>query len=100
MIGYWPPLLAAEATRWPWVLGAWCVLIAAASAVGGMAPVLLRLSHRGLQLIISGVAGLMLGVGVFHMLPHAVVEVGSVDQAVLWMMIGILVMRKMMNFEV
>ena len=92
MIWNWPPVLAAEATRWPWVLVTWCVLIAAASAAGGMAPVLLRLSHRGLQLIISGVAGLMLGVGVFHMLPHAVVEVGSVDQAVLWMMLGILVM--------
>lgn len=92
MFGNWPSVLAVETTTWPYVLVTWCVLIAAASVIGGEAPVLLRLSHRGLQAIISGVAGLMLGVGVFHMLPHAIVEVGGVDQAVLGMMLGILIM--------
>jgi len=48
------------------------VLIVAASLVGGALPSLLRLGHRGLQLSLSFVAGVMLGVGIFHLLPHAV----------------------------
>ena len=48
------------------------VLIVAASLVGGMLPAILRLGHRGLQLSLSFVAGVMLGVALFHLLPHAV----------------------------
>ena len=48
------------------------VLIVAASLLGGMLPAILRLGHRGLQLSLSFVAGVMLGVALFHLLPHAV----------------------------
>lgn len=47
-------------------------LIVAASLLGGMLPAILRLGHRGLQLSLSFVAGVMLGVALFHLLPHAV----------------------------
>ncbi|MFO0829270.1 MAG: ZIP family metal transporter [Phycisphaerales bacterium] len=47
-------------------------LIVGASLAGGLAPSLLRLSHRSLQFALSFVAGVMLGVGLFHLLPHAV----------------------------
>ena len=48
------------------------VLIVAASLLGGVLPSILRLGHRGLQISLSLVAGVMFGVAIFHLLPHAV----------------------------
>jgi zinc and cadmium transporter len=56
------------------VLTYYCLLILVASLAGGMVPVWLNLTHRRMQLAVSFVAGVMLGVGVLHMLPHAVAE--------------------------
>jgi zinc and cadmium transporter len=47
-------------------------LIVCVSLAGGALPGLLRLGHRSLQFVLSAVAGVMLGVGLFHMLPHAI----------------------------
>jgi zinc and cadmium transporter len=52
----------------------YCVLILAASIVGGMIPLWIRLTHRGMQVAISFVAAMMLGVGLLHMFPHALEE--------------------------
>ena len=70
----------------------YCVLIVGASLGGGWLPSLLRLTHASMQMIVSFVAGLMLGVGLFHLLPHAVVQTESIDQAVWWTMVGLLAM--------
>jgi zinc and cadmium transporter len=40
----------------------------------------------------SAVAGLMLGVALFHMLPHSFLQTGSLDMTMGWVMIGLLVM--------
>jgi zinc transporter ZupT len=62
-------------TMWPTLLIIlYCVLIAAASLLGGMLPALLRLSHTRMQVIMSFVGGLVLGVAVLHLLPHSAVE--------------------------
>jgi len=68
----------------------YCLLIIVASMLGGSLPSWIRLTHGRMQTIISFVAGLMLGVGLWHMLPHSVVELGSLDRALWWMMIGLL----------
>lgn len=47
------------------------LLIVAASVAGGLLPVMVRLTHRRLQFGLSFVSGVMLGVALFHMLPHA-----------------------------
>jgi len=49
----------------------YCLCILAASLLGGMAPLWFRLTHRGMELFSSFVAGVMLGVGLLDMLPHA-----------------------------
>jgi zinc and cadmium transporter len=49
----------------------YCVLILLASLGGGWIPMLLQLTHKRLELAVSFVAGVMLGVGLLHMLPHA-----------------------------
>lgn len=56
----------------PIVLLTWyCVLIVVASVAGGMVPHWLRLTHRWMECAVSLVAGVMLGVALLHLLPHA-----------------------------
>jgi zinc and cadmium transporter len=52
----------------------YCVLILFVSVGGGLIPLVVRLTHQRMQLAISLVAGVMLGVGLLHMLPHALEE--------------------------
>lgn len=71
-------------------LVAYCGVIAAASLLGGWLPTRVRLTHTRMQLMMSFVAGLMLGVALLHMLPHAAQELGSLDKAVLGTLAGLL----------
>lgn len=73
------------------LVAVYCVFIVAASLAGGKLPALIRMTHARMQLLVSFVGGLMLGVGLFHLLPHAAVEMESLDRAVLWTMIGLVV---------
>lgn len=74
----------------------YCVLILLASIAGGMIPVWFKLTHRGMELAVSFVAGLMLGVGMLHMLPHAITDAmlaegAGTERAVattMWWMLG------------
>ncbi len=52
-------------------LAVFCAAIVAASLLGGAVPLVVRLTHRRLQFGLSFVSGVMLGVALFHMLPHA-----------------------------
>jgi zinc and cadmium transporter len=61
----------------PLLLTLYCVLITAASLLGGSLPRLLRMTHLRTQLIISFVAGLMLSIATYQLLPHAIVLLGS-----------------------
>jgi len=73
------------------------VLILAASMTGGYLPMLMRLTHARAQMMMTFVAGLMLGVSLFIMLPHGVMATGSVDTSVLWMTVGLLFMFFMLR---
>ena len=62
---------------WPLILIAlYCLLIAGASLAGGVLPATLRLTHTRMQVIMSFVGGLVLGVALLHLLPHSVAETG------------------------
>ena len=74
------------------ILTVYCVLILLASLAGGWVPMLVRLTHKRMQLAISLVAGFMLGVGLLHLLPHALMQSQSIDNVVIWILIGFLVM--------
>lgn len=76
----------------PLLLAGYCVLIIVASLAGGWLPLAARLTHTRLQVAISFVAGLMLGVGLLHMLPHAWHEFHSIDHVAMWLLGGFLVM--------
>lgn len=94
-----------EQTMSPLVLLTYyCLLIFGASIAGGMIPVWFRLTHRVMEVIVSFVAGVMLGVGLLHMLPHALEHtraVAAANQAdpaatnlttMLWVLAGLLTM--------
>lgn len=75
------------------LLIAYCVGIVLASLAGGWLPSVIRLTHTRMQLMMSAVSGLMLGVAVLHLLPHSVEYLGgSVFWAAGWMLVGILAM--------
>ncbi|MFO0905140.1 MAG: ZIP family metal transporter [Pirellulales bacterium] len=74
------------------VLGVYCLLIVVASCLGGWLPSRMRLTHTRMQLTMSFVAGLMLGVALLHLLPHAAAELGSFDKACIAGLGGLLAM--------
>jgi len=78
---------------WPiTLLVIYCVCLTIASLAGGWLPTLVRLTHTRMQLMMSFVGGLMLGVAILHLLPHAVVETGSLDYAAWSCILGLLAM--------
>ncbi len=74
------------------LLVVYCGLIVAASLVGGWIPSWAELTHTNMQTLISGVGGLMLGIAVFHLLPHSLEYTASAALTSRWLMGGLLVM--------
>ncbi|MGI9427022.1 MAG: ZIP family metal transporter [Bythopirellula sp.] len=81
------------------LLSYYCLLILGASIVGGMIPVWFRLTHQVMECAVSFVAGVMLGVGLLHMLPHALEQARAASSppatdlsVMLWVLAGFLTM--------
>lgn len=65
------------------------LLIAAAAYAGGSSVAFLSLGHRRMQVLLSLTAGVMLGVGLLHLLPHAYLELsGHLDTTMAWVLAG------------
>ncbi len=80
----------------------YCLLIVIASLFGGWLPSMIRMTHLRLQLILSAVAGLMLGVATLHLLPHSIRMLGSPETAMIIMLAGVLFMfflNRMLHFH-
>ena len=91
-------------------LAGYSAAIVAASLLGGALPSFVRMTHTRTQLIMSFVAGLMLGVAVYHLLPHGLLQLevaqqvptsgehaghasaSAIDTAVWWVMVGMVLM--------
>ncbi len=70
----------------------YCLVCMLASLAGGWIPHLVQLTHRRMQVAISFVSGVVLGIGLLHMVPHSFVLLGSIDRTVNWVLIGFLFM--------
>jgi zinc and cadmium transporter len=81
-----------------WLLAIYCVFVLFASLAGGWLPIIVKLTHTRLQIAISLVAGLMLGIALLHFLPDADKNLGSLDRAVGWMLGGFLTMFFLQRF--
>ena len=76
----------------------YCLLVLIASLAGGWLPMLVRLTHTRLQMAISLVAGLMLGIALLHFLPDAAEQLHSLDRTVTWVLWGFLAMFFLQRF--
>jgi zinc and cadmium transporter len=81
-----------------WLLFVYCVLVMVASLAGGWLLLLIHLNHTRLQLAVSFVAGLMLGIALLHFLPDASAQLHSLDHTVNWLLGGFLAMFFVQRF--
>ncbi len=69
------------------------VLIAAAAFAGGSSVAFVSLGHRPMQVLVSLTGGVLLGVGMLHLLPHAWIQLGrNLDVTMLWVLAGFFLM--------
>src|SRR5580658_6311979 len=81
-----------------WLLAIYCVLVLLASLAGGWFLLVIHLTHTRLQIAISFVAGLMLGIALLHFLPDANDDLHSVDKTAEWLLGGFLMMFFVQRF--
>lgn len=77
------------------LLTAYAVAIAAASLAGGWLSAVLGDSHTRTQMAMSLVAGLILGVALYHLLPHGVARLhgpNAAETAAWWTVLGVVLM--------
>jgi zinc and cadmium transporter len=79
-------------------LALYCALLFSTSWAGGSFPLRLGLTHARIQVAISFVAGLMLGMALLHFIPHAESQLHSLDTTMAWAMGGFLVMFFLQRF--
>jgi zinc and cadmium transporter len=90
--------MAATAIPAGLLLAIYCLLVLLASLAGGWILLILRPTHARLQLAISFVAGLMLGIALLHFLPDADEQLHSIDRTTAWMLGGFLAMFFVQRF--
>ena len=54
---------------------AYGITIVASAMLGGYLPQIIRMNHVRMQVVLSFVGGMMLGVAVLHLLPHGFAEI-------------------------
>lgn len=77
------------------LLTGYSVAIIAVSLFGGWLPSIFRLTHTRTQMVTSFVAGVILCVSLYYLLPHGMTEIPgehAIETAVWWMMVGIVLM--------
>ena len=88
-----PPLAAAISDAGIGGLPIFLALIAAVAFVGGSSVSFLALGHRPMQVLLSLAGGVLLGVGLLHLLPHAAHALrGEVETAAIWAVVGFFLM--------
>ena len=81
-----------------WLLSIYCGLLLLGSLAGGWLLLLTHPTHARLQIAISFVAGLMLGIALLHFLPDAAQQLHSVDRAAQLALGGFLAMFFLQRF--
>src|ERR1700690_3369351 len=80
------------------LLAIYCALVLLPSLAGGWLLLIIRPTHSRLQIAISLVAGLMLGIALLHFLPDAAEQLHSVDRTATWVLGGFLAMFFLQRF--
>jgi len=80
------------------LLAIYCSLVLLASLAGGWLLLIIRPTHSRLQIAISFVAGLMLGIALLHFMPDADEQLHSIDRVAAWLLGGFLTMFFVQRF--
>lgn len=68
-------------------------VVAAAAFAGGSSLSFLSMGHRRMQVLLSLTGGVLLGVGLLHLLPHAFLQLGrKIDTTMTWVLVGFFLM--------
>jgi zinc and cadmium transporter len=68
-------------------------VVAAAAYAGGSSLSFLSMGHRRMQVLLSLTGGVLLGVGLLHLLPHAFLQLGrQIDTTMIWVLAGFFLM--------
>jgi zinc and cadmium transporter len=89
------PLLAATSpSHMPFLtLAMQLAVVAAAAYAGGSSLSFLSMGHRRMQVLLSLTGGVLLGVGLLHLLPHAFLQLGrQIDTTMIWVLTGFFLM--------
>ena len=73
----------------------YCAAVFAASFLGGRLSALGVLTHTRIQVVMSLVAGLILGIALYHLLPHGIERIPgpeSLEKGTIWTVLGIVLM--------
>jgi zinc and cadmium transporter len=76
----------------------YCCLIVLASLAGGWMPSLFRISHLRMQLLMSLVGGMMIGVACLHLLPQAISQLNDPAWLSGSLLVGVLCMLFLLRF--
>lgn len=87
-------LAAPSAGHMPFLtLAVQLAVVSAAAYVGGSSLSFLSMGHRRMQVLLSLTGGVLLGVGLLHLLPHAFLQLDrQIDTTMLWVMAGFFLM--------
>jgi zinc and cadmium transporter len=68
-------------------------VVAAAAYAGGSSLSFISMGHRRMQVLLSLTGGVLLGVGLLHLLPHAFLQLDrQIDTTMLWVLAGFFLM--------
>jgi len=70
----------------------------AASLLGSGLPRLFRMTHTRTQMVLSLISGLMLGVALLHLIPHAFASGQSIDTVMIWTLSGLIFMLLLLRW--
>lgn len=76
----------------------YCALIVIVSLTGGWLPSVMRLSHLRMQLLLSLVGGMMIGVSTLHLLPHAAEHIEDMRWLSASVLAGVMSMLFLLRF--
>ena len=89
------PLLAATSpSHIPFLtLAMQLAVVAGAAYAGGSSLSFLSMGHRRMQVLLSLTSGVLLGVGLLHLLPHAFLQLNrQIDTTMIWVLAGFFLM--------
>ncbi len=75
-----------------WLATVYSLIVLLAALAGGWVPMIVRLTHTRMQVALSFVAGVILGIGLLHLIPHGYMQLDNIDTTVRWALAGFLAM--------